>query len=101
MKFVLWPLRRSIRAPPFSSAFFVYNELMEKSSRASSILLPLSIIIAGVFIAGAVIYVKKSDPGDQLAASLAATHDVDVNISPVTDGDHVMGNPNAPVVLLE
>jgi protein-disulfide isomerase len=71
------------------------------SSLKNNLLIPLSIIIAGAFIAGALIYVKKTDPSTNLAASLAATHNVDITVNPVTDADHILGNPNASVMMLE
>lgn len=64
---------------------------------ANNFLIPAAIIIAGALIAGSMIYIKRSESASQGPA----TETVNVDISPITEGDHLLGNPNAPVVLLE
>jgi protein-disulfide isomerase len=43
------------------------------------------------------IYIKRSES----AAQAPVTQSVDVQINPITEGDHLLGNPNAGVVMLE
>jgi len=66
----------------------------------SSITLPSAIIIAGAIIAIAIIYVKK--PVTNTIAPVE-TQQVSnkVNLSPVTAKDHILGNPNAPIKIVE
>lgn len=80
-------------------------------------LVPLSIIIAGVFVAGAIVYSdkigEKNNDGDSDNSGNTANNNgnnnnngdqnpagVD-NIKPVTNEDHIRGDINAPVVIVE
>lgn len=58
----------------------------------------VSILLAGVIIAGAIVYVNLN-PMQPVVATGEPT--VPVSIPPVTARDHVFGSPNAPVVLIE
>lgn len=66
--------------------------------------IPLAIVIAGVLIAGALYFTKRGDSiavlpeqDDQIAESAGET----ANINPITEDDHIRGNPNAKVVVVE
>lgn len=66
----------------------------------SSINLPSAIIIAGAIIAISIIYVKKP------VANTVPTNDIEqvsnkINLEPVTAKDHILGNPNAPIKIVE
>lgn len=73
-------------------------------------LIPAAIIVAGVLVAGAVIYSSDSRPSREAGAdkNLAQAEQpqpeaggaVD-NIKPITDKDHIRGNPNAPIKIVE
>ncbi|MEK7117476.1 MAG: hypothetical protein AAB861_01750, partial [Patescibacteria group bacterium] len=69
----------------------------------NNIPLPLSVIIAGGLIAGAV-YISNtkrpvaSGPQAQVAAQQSASLD---QIKPITKEDHMRGDPNAPVKIVE
>ncbi len=68
--------------------------------------LPISIIIAALLISGSWIYstgLKNTKPvGNQAAEAVSAvTNPNDVNINPVNADDHILGNPNAPVKIIE
>ena len=68
----------------------------------SSLSLPAAIIVAGAIIAIAIIWVKK--PVDSLptgAAAAAVQEAVQVNLAPVTSADHIFGNPNADIKIVE
>ncbi|MES2436717.1 MAG: thioredoxin domain-containing protein [Patescibacteria group bacterium] len=62
----------------------------------TNVLLPFSIIIAGIIIAGAIFLVKKDSP-----VAKQATQSLSITVNPVTPADHVLGNPNAKVSMIE
>lgn len=69
---------------------------MEKNSLS----MPVAIVIAGVIIAGAIFFSNKqaaapAGPGAQTAPK------GDIKISAVSPSEHIIGNPDAPVVLVE
>lgn len=68
---------------------------------------PASILLAGIFIAGAVVYSNGTNAPQQgvsaqggLSSAGFASGSVE-NIQPITADDHILGNPNAPVKLVE
>jgi len=74
----------------------------QQTPRSSLLTLPGAIIIAGAIIAIAIIWVKKP------ASTVPATNTTDdrqaqetVNLSPVTAADHILGNPNAAIKIVE
>lgn len=82
---------------------------MEEQSQASGggkFAIPAAIIVAGILIGGALIYSNNSaTPG---TASVTETVDEQraqgdplENLKPVTDADHIRGNPDAPVKIVE
>lgn len=61
---------------------------------------PIAVIVAGVIIAGAVIFTSPSNPGSvtqQPQQQLPS----DVNVPAPSASDHIVGSPNAPIVLIE
>lgn len=66
--------------------------------------MPIAVVIAGVLIAGAVIYsggetpTTASAPQQQVVAQ--QTGDLE-EMTPVSSKDHIRGNPNAPVKIVE
>ncbi len=70
---------------------------MDQTSRPT-LTLPAAIIIAGALIAFAIIWVKKPAPTpvatDQRPSSQSA-------LVPVSTEDHILGNPDAPIKLVE
>lgn len=71
---------------------------MNETTTQNPYLLPGAIIIAGILIAGAVYYVDQKDGGTKTTVD---TTPVELTIPPVTAEDHIIGNPNADVVLVE
>lgn len=68
--------------------------------------MPVAIIIAGLIIAGAIFYERKSSPTkpavepttqDQTASVAPSPLD---NLKPLTEKDHLLGNPEAAVTLV-
>lgn len=69
-----------------------------ESSSGNKLSLPISIVVAGILIAGA-IYLSK---GNASTAPLTTTvAPAPITVSPVTADDHFIGNPSAPVTLVE
>jgi protein-disulfide isomerase len=58
---------------------------------------PVAIIVAGALIAGAVLYTKKPTAGPQVANLQETT----AELPPITAEDHILGNPDAPVKIVE
>ncbi len=61
---------------------------------------PVAIIIAGVIIAVAIIFVKQQPSGAVDAAGVQPSPTV-ANIRPPSANDHIVGSPTAPIVLVE
>lgn len=60
--------------------------------------LPGAIIIAGAIIAIAIIWVKRPLP---VTPANNSEQQVVINLAPVTANDHILGNPNAPIKIVE
>ncbi len=73
-----------------------------ENQKNSLVTLPGSIIVAGAIIAIAIIWTQKpmvqSGQQPQLAAATAQSQ---INMRPVTADDHIFGNPNAPIKIVE
>jgi len=66
----------------------------------NKIFLPLSIIIAGLIIAGAVFFTR----GEQATAPTVAdngNNTPEFTVKPVSDDDHILGNPDAEIIVVE
>lgn len=85
------------------------NMVMTKTNHYA---IPMAIVVAGVLIAGAIFYSSgnKSKPdGNGNTVNLAAQQavqprsegDGENDLKPITDQDHIFGNPNAPVKIVE
>lgn len=61
--------------------------------------MPIAIVIAGVIIAGAIFVSNKQAPGQ--AGPVTEAPRGDIAISAVSSSDHLVGNPSAPVVIVE
>ena len=62
----------------------------------------VSILIAGVIIAAAIIYVNMHPAAPTIAANnQAAAPATNVHVAAPSAQDHIIGSPNAPVVLIE
>ncbi len=67
--------------------------IMEKENK---FLIPLAVIVAGALVAGAVFFKSKSP-----SVPTETGEPVDVEVRPVTADDHILGNPNADLVIVE
>lgn len=76
---------------------------MEQENK-NSMAVPVAIIIAGAFIAGAVFYTSGKSTTNVIPQPTATDNtkkEEAIKIPPVTAKDHMLGNPNAPIVLVE
>jgi len=65
----------------------------------SNLMVPLAIVVAGVLIAGAVFLNSKNDSAS--VPNGDGTGSEEVNLDPITDKDHIVGNPDAPIIFVE
>jgi protein-disulfide isomerase len=72
---------------------------METTKRPAAITIPGSIIVAAAIIAIAIIYVKKPAASNTAAVKDAPTEQS--TIPDVTPSDHILGNPNAAIKVIE
>lgn len=63
--------------------------------------IPMAIVVAGIIIAIALIYASPDRaPVEPLAAVNNVVSGLD-NVKPLTASDHILGNPNAPIKIVE
>lgn len=76
-----------------------------ETENKNNMLIPASIIVAGLLIAFAVFYTKGAPAGykDKDASAGASVSDsvVSEKMRPVDSSDHIFGNPDAPVKIVE
>jgi len=65
----------------------------------NKIFLPISIIVAGLIIAGAVFFTKD---GANTSPTIANNESIEeIAIRPVSKDDHIFGNPDADIIIIE
>src|SRR3989344_6001363 len=75
-------------------------------AQTNSLSIPVAIIVAGVLIAGALFFGLKSNGGSQVANApqpqgvAQPTGDLD-QMKAISKSDHIRGNPDAPVKIVE
>jgi protein-disulfide isomerase len=68
----------------------------------SNYAMPVAIVIAGVIIAGAIYFGDTSKVKNDTANNVPTTQSDSLDkINPITKTDHIRGNPNAPVIIVE
>lgn len=63
----------------------------------NALTIPVAIIVAGALVAGAVLYTNRSGTTPQVA-NIQTTEG---EIAPITAEDHILGNPEAPIKIVE
>lgn len=64
--------------------------------------IPIAIIVAGIFVGGAIYMANKSVPKQVLVATQSANQTMQAgSMRPVSSSDHILGNPNANVIIVE
>ncbi len=64
-------------------------------------MVPLSIVVAAIVIAGALFMVNKGDSPDIVNNDGDIPTEVAADMKPVTADDHILGNPNAEIIIVE
>ncbi len=63
---------------------------------------PTAIVIAAVIIAVSIVWIKKpTGTVSSTASSTISIPPVQTSLAPVTSSDHILGNPNAPIKIVE
>ncbi|OHB22841.1 MAG: hypothetical protein A2939_03475 [Parcubacteria group bacterium RIFCSPLOWO2_01_FULL_48_18] len=80
--------------------------LLQQPKSKRDYLMPLSVIIAGALIGGFLYFApqKTTTPTAQLIADEGAekpTETTAANVKPPSAADHILGNPNAPIAIIE
>jgi protein-disulfide isomerase len=73
----------------------------QKQNEKSSLGIPGAIIIVGVLIAGAILLSNKSNAPAPTNNNTQAQQVPNVSVKPVSASDHILGDPNAPIVIVE
>ena len=75
-------------------------EPIQNNSR-SPLTVPLAIIIAAVVIAGAIVYTSRSASVATTTNQPTTNTSGKITLKPVTSADHILGNPNAIIKIVE
>lgn len=69
----------------------------------SKLFIPISIIVAGLIIGGTIVYVNKTEkaPAQSAAQQQQQAPKPEITVRPVDSEDHILGNPDAEVVIVE
>src|SRR3990167_2744518 len=80
------------------------HETSKSTAKVNALTMPIAVVIAGVLIAGAVIYSGKTGSSNTVVAPqqpvAQQTGDLE-QMKPISKDDHIRGNPNAPVKIVE
>jgi protein-disulfide isomerase len=71
------------------------------SHESGKFAVPIAIVVAGVLIAGALYLNGKRNDNVLSQEPVASNPDGQANFRPIDKDDHLIGNPNAPVIILE
>ncbi|MCX6702261.1 MAG: thioredoxin domain-containing protein [Candidatus Wolfebacteria bacterium] len=81
---------------------------MEQENKKNDYLLPLSIVMAALLISGSWIYTtgikNVGDKGTAQAVDALGNKPLaqgEITVNPVSQDDHILGNPDAPVKIIE
>ncbi len=79
-------------------------EISPVALKNQTLTLPVAILLAGILIAGAVVYTRGGPRQAALGSGQTAVANANYgpqNMKPVDAHDHILGNPNAPVKIVE
>lgn len=84
------------------------SELVTQKQEKDNLSIPIAIVIAGVMIAGAIIYTERPT-GDAVGAAIPSRNEAGADtddaapteLLALKNDDHVLGNPNADVLVIE
>ncbi len=76
----------------------------QTSSPANSLGVPIAIVIAAIVIGGAIVYTGSQKSGNPIQVGNGNQNEQntgEIEIAPVTEADHIRGNPNAQITIIE
>ena len=76
---------------------------IQKQAQSNKLSIAVAIIVAGIIIAGTMYLSGRGnsvDTGPETKVSIEKTEGLE-NMNPITGADHIFGNPNAPVKIVE
>lgn len=73
---------------------------MEPTKKENTLSIPIAIIAAGIIIAAAVFFSRGGNPIDSNNI-LNTAQTAKIQLIPISEKDHLIGNPDAPIVLVE
>ncbi len=79
------------------------NQTSSQTPR-SSLGVPIAIVIAAALIAGAIMFSGSKNTGNPVQVGndkQQVQKTKEIVVAPVTDADHIFGNPNAPIMIVE
>jgi len=75
---------------------------MESETKQNNLFVPAAIVLAGALIGGAVYFGIRSSNGANVFSPQGEEFTGDLEqMMPITSEDHIRGNPNAPVIIVE
>lgn len=76
---------------------------IQKQAQSNKLSIPVAIVIAGIIIAGTVYFRARGGSDALVPQTKVVTEKVEglENMNPITSADHIFGNPNAPVKIVE
>ena len=76
---------------------------MENEQKSTQYLIPSSIIVAGLLVAFAAVYSNGAPivKNQEASGGVVAASDIGKDMRPVDSTDHILGNPDAPVKIVE
>jgi len=76
---------------------------VSRPASRNSLGIPVAIVLAAALIAGAIVY-TGAQKGNPIQGGTGTTNNqvtAEVEVAPVTEKDHILGNPNAPIMVIE
>jgi protein-disulfide isomerase len=74
---------------------------MEGKEPNKNLAIPAAIVLAGLIIAVAIFIVRAPAPSVKKDANTQTTSAGNINIKAVSAADHILGNPDAPIIVVE
>ena len=71
-----------------------------ESQGGNNLMIPIAIVVAGLIVAGA-FFVTRSDNDENIVLNNDEQETEKINIKPVSEDDHILGNPDADIVIVE
>ena len=67
----------------------------------NSLIVPIAIVLAGTLVGAGIFFSGKKNTNTGTYTKPATTESVVISVDPITADDHILGNPNAPIAMIE